>query len=76
MSLIEAIPKSPAAPRTRSLCVCAWCGSTLPDPRRAQAAHAEMNFGMCPQCLSSQLARLERRVAAGAAGSRGTAIAS
>jgi hypothetical protein len=76
MSLLEAMPRSPAAPRARELCVCAWCGSALPDPRRAHAAHTEMNFGMCAQCLSSQLARLERGAAAGAAGSRGTAIAS
>jgi hypothetical protein len=76
MSLIEAIPRSPTAPRTHSLCVCAWCGSTLPDPRRARTERTEMNFGMCPKCLSSQLARLERRAVPGAAESRGTAIAS
>ena len=39
--------------------VCAWCRqstcATNPKP------HREINFGICPDCLTEQIARLEAR---------------
>jgi hypothetical protein len=45
---------------------CAWCDTPIPSPTRARTApaSARVSDGICPTCLSQQLAALARQAAA------------
>ena len=54
--------------------MCSWCGE--PIGTAASSAGSEKNFGICPSCLETELARLGRRKRARHARKDGASAAS